>query len=68
MTKMSDLHPQFITHENGEKRSVLLPIDEFETLMEDIEEFALVAERREEPTRPHEEVIAELRRDGLLQD
>ena len=37
-------------------------------LMEDISDLAAVAERREEPTRSHEQVLEELKRDGLLQD
>jgi hypothetical protein len=46
---------------------VILPIEEFEELLEDIEDLAVLAERREEPTIPHEEVVAKLKRDGLLQ-
>jgi len=68
MIKIKDLHPQFITDENGEKKSVILPVSEFEELMEDIADLAAVAERREEPTIPHEDLIAELKKDGLIQN
>jgi hypothetical protein len=47
---------------------VILPIEEFQQLMEDIEDLAAVAERREEPTIPHEQLLVELRENGLLQD
>ncbi len=34
--------------------------------MEDIEDLAAVAERREEPVISHEQLLTELKRDGLL--
>ncbi len=68
MIKLKDLHPQYITNESGEKTSVILPMAEFQELLEDIEDLAAVAERRDEPTISHEALIAELKADGLLQD
>jgi hypothetical protein len=47
---------------------VILAIDEFQELMEDIEDLAAVAERRDEPTIPHEQLLVELKEDGLLQN
>jgi hypothetical protein len=61
------MHTQFIVDEANQRRSVILPLEEFEALMEDIEDLAAVAERREEPTISHDEVLAELGSDGLLQ-
>ena len=66
MVRLKDLHPQYITNEAGEKTSVIIPIDEFQELLEDIEDLAVIAERRDEPTVPHEQLVAELKRDGLL--
>ena len=66
MVKIKDLHPQYITNEAGEKTSVILPISEFQELLEDIEDLAIVAERRDEPTIPHEQLVAELKKDGLI--
>jgi hypothetical protein len=66
MTKINDLNPQYITDEKGEKKSVILPISEFEELIEDIEDLAAVAERREESTISHGDLIAELKKEGLL--
>jgi len=57
---------QFVTNEAGETTAVLIPIAEYEALMEDLEDLAVVAERRDEPISPHREVIEELRRDGKL--
>lgn len=60
------LHPQYIVDAANQKHSVILPLAEFEALMEDLEDLAAVAERREEPTISHEQVLAELKKDGLL--
>lgn len=68
MFDIKHLNLQFITDEEGEKKAVILPIDEFIELLEDLEDIALVAERRDEPTVSFEQVIAELKRDGLLPD
>jgi len=64
--KLKDINPQYITNDSGEKISVILPISEFQDLLEDIEDLATVAERRDEPTISHEQLITELKRDGLI--
>jgi hypothetical protein len=43
-----------------------LPIEDHERLLEDLQDLAAIAERRDEPTGSHEEVVADLKRDGLL--
>ncbi|MFA5873615.1 MAG: hypothetical protein WC832_06590 [Anaerolineales bacterium] len=55
-----------MTNETGKKVAVILPIGEFEELLEDIEDLAVLAERRDEPAIPHEEVMTKLKRDGRL--
>ena len=57
---------QYVTNQAGEKTAVILPIDEFEELLEDLQDLAIVAERRGEPSVAHEELLAELKRDGLI--
>jgi len=57
---------QHLTDETGKKTAVVLPITEYEKLLEDLDDLAAVAERREEPTIPHEEFKAELKRDGIV--
>ena len=61
MESLDNFHPQYITDEKGDKKSVILPISEFQELMEDIEDLATVAERRDEPTISHEKLLAELK-------
>lgn len=45
---------------------MVLPISDYEKLMEDLEDLAVRAERRDEPAIPLEEFIAELKRDGVI--
>lgn len=65
MTKLDELNIQYVTDGAGRKVSVLLPVQQFEELLKDIADLAAVAERREEPTLTHQQVLAELRRNGL---
>ncbi|HXD29720.1 MAG TPA: hypothetical protein VN643_01295 [Pyrinomonadaceae bacterium] len=66
MLDIKQLEVQYITNQTGEKTGVIMPIAEFEELLEDIEDLAAVAERREEPTVSHSDLLVELKRDGLL--
>jgi PHD/YefM family antitoxin component YafN of YafNO toxin-antitoxin module len=66
MLDLKQLEVQYVTNQTGEKTAVIVPIAEFQELMEDIEDLAAVAERREEPTISHEDLIIELKRDGLI--
>jgi len=68
MTTASKLHPQYVTNPKGHKTAVILPIKEYVELLEDLDDLAIVAERRHESTIPHEKVVAELREDGYLSD
>jgi len=66
MINILDLHPQFITDENGTKQSVILPVAAFQQLIEDLEDLAVVAERRDEPTISHEDLLKELKEGDYL--
>jgi hypothetical protein len=57
---------QFIVDAQGERTAVILPISEYEELLEDLDDLAAVAERSSEATAPLSEVIARLKRDGKL--
>ena len=66
MLDIKQLEIQYVTDQTGAKTAVIMPIAEFEELMEDIGDLAAVAERREEPTVSHEDLLVELKRDGLI--
>ncbi len=57
---------QYLTDDRGERTAVVLPINDYEKLLEDLDDLAVVAERRDEPVIPHDQFIADLRRDGTL--
>lgn len=46
---------QYLTNEKGRKTSVVLPFSEFGKLLEDLDDRAGIAERRDEETIPHAE-------------
>ena len=60
MPEKNQLHPKFLTDEKGKRTSVILPIKEYEDLLEDLSDLAMAAERRDEPTVSHEKLIMEL--------
>jgi hypothetical protein len=62
----SYLNPQYITNKKGAKTGVILSIKEYNELIEDLHDLAVVAERKDEPTISHEKLIAELKSDGLI--
>ena len=66
MLDVKHIDLQYVTNEQGQKTAVILPIEQFEELLEDIEDLATVAERREEPTIAHADLVSELKQDGLL--
>jgi hypothetical protein len=51
---------KYITDDRGERTAVVLPISDYEKLLEDLNDLAVVAERRDEPTIPHEQFVSEL--------
>jgi PHD/YefM family antitoxin component YafN of YafNO toxin-antitoxin module len=57
---MARAKKQYIVDEQGRKTAVVLPIQEYEQLLEDLEDLAIIAERRNEPTEPLEAVLDRL--------
>jgi hypothetical protein len=57
---------QYITTEGGQRTSVVLSLEDFHDLLEDLSDLAVLAERRDEPTISHEDLLTGLKRDGLL--
>lgn len=57
---------EYVVDEEGHRKAVIVPLEEYERLLEDLHDLALVAERRDEPSVSLAEVEARLRADGLL--
>lgn len=57
---------QYVTDEAGQRTAVVMPIADYQRLMEDLDDLAAIADRRDEPTIPHDKFLEELKRDGIL--
>ena len=66
MLDLTRLKLQYVTDESGEKKAVILPIEEFNELIEDLEDLVVVAERQDEETVPFNQMIDNLKKDGFL--
>ena len=53
---------QYLVDQNGRKISVVLAIAEYQELIEDLRDLALIAERQSEPSESFEEVKKRLDR------
>ena len=51
---------QFIVDDNGKKTAVIIPIEDYERLLEDLADLAVIAERRDESGDPLEVVTDRL--------
>ena len=65
-TNLGRMNARYITAEDGSRTDVVLPLADYEALMEDLQDLAVIAERREESTYSLEEVKERLKADGLL--
>jgi len=65
---MDKTREQYIVDENGKKTAVVIPMREYQRLLEDLHDLSVVAERRDEPTISLDELRRRLRADGLIQD
>lgn len=57
---------QFLTDQTGKRMAVVLPVEDYDELMEDISDLAAVAERRNEGKMTLEQVKQRLISDRLL--
>ena len=62
------MRDRFIVYGEGRKLAVVIPLGSYRRLLQDLHDLAALAERREEPSVPLEEVKRRLRADGLLRD
>jgi len=62
---MRKFQEQYVVDEKGQKTAVIIPVEEYEELLGDIHDLAIIAERRDEPTITFEELKKKLKKDGL---
>lgn len=65
MQAIPKLNPEYVTNVKGRKRAVILPIEEYTELLEDLQDLAVIAERREEPSLSHHTVMEDLKKRGI---
>jgi PHD/YefM family antitoxin component YafN of YafNO toxin-antitoxin module len=63
---MSKLKPQYILDKSGRKTAVVIPVEEYEDLLEDLHDLAIIAERKNESTIRFDALKKRLKTDGLL--
>lgn len=63
---MKHLGKKYVIDNEGKKTAVILPVKQYEKLLEDLHDLAIVAERREEKTISLEEMKRLLKEGGLL--
>lgn len=52
---------QYVTDANGERTAVILPLDEYGELLEDMHIIRVAEETKDDTSRPLSEVVEELR-------
>jgi len=57
---------QYVVDSKGRKTGVLLSLKQYERLLEDLHDLAMVAERRDEEPISLEELKKRLKKDGLI--
>lgn len=64
--EMGKLQEKYIVDEKGKKTAVVLPVEEYQELLEDLHDLAVIAERLDEPTITLKELKQRLKKNGLL--
>jgi hypothetical protein len=57
---------QYVVDSRGRKKGVLLSLEQYQKLLEDLHDLAVVAERRDEKTISLEQLKRRLKKDGRL--
>jgi PHD/YefM family antitoxin component YafN of YafNO toxin-antitoxin module len=57
---MAKAEARYVVDDTGRKVSVILPVSDYEELLEDLSDLAVVAERRDEPAVEHDAVKARM--------
>ena len=63
---LKNIKKNYIVDDKGRKSAVIIPIEKYEELLEDIHDLALVAERHAEQTTGFIELKKKLKKKGLL--
>ena len=59
---------RYVTDDDGKRVAVMLDLDQWGDVWEDLHDVLLAHERRDEPSMPLDEFAAQLAKDGVLED
>ena len=62
----TNVQEQFIVDMKGKRTGIILPLNRYQRLMEDLHDLAVVAERRAEKPISLQEMRRRLKKDGIL--
>ena len=68
MGKVKEPEATYIVDKKGKRTSVILPIEKYEELLEELEDLAAIASRKKEPTYDWVTLKKKLKKDGILSD
>lgn len=60
------MNTQFIVDESGMRKAIILPMEDYEELLEDIHDLTVIAERKDEPTISLNDLKKRLKEGGLV--
>jgi len=63
---MIKIRENFIIDRKGNRKAVILPYREYQCLLEDLADLAVIAERRKDKKTAHKDFLAELKKDGRI--
>ena len=58
--------PQFIVDSEGKKSQVVLNVEVYEHLLEDLDDLLVYSQRKNEPERPFSEFVKKLKKDERI--
>lgn len=60
------LEPEYIVDAKGRRRKVVLSVEAYEELLEDLHDLSVLAQRRDEPSESFEALEHRLKENGVL--
>ena len=63
---MIKIRENFIIDRKGKRKAVILPYREYQNLLEDLADLAVIAERRKDKKIAHKDFLSELKKDGRI--
>lgn len=61
MGKVREPVAEYVVDKKGKKKKVILEVEKYEKLLEDLEDLAVMVERKNEPSIPWDEVKKKLK-------